>query len=239
MPPIAEEVSGDCAALMAGGPGDDDDPIGSVYHGGCLRSGHSIIRRRTTGTVSDEDLIRKRRSTRNYDTEVAIGFDAFSTLVDRASRGVATDCLASNALPLHDQYLIVNRVEGLETGVYRVHPDRQAIELVRPGTFRAEAQRLAVDQAYAGDAHVNSYYLADLDPVLAHYGNRGYRVAQLEAALYGSRLHLATHALGLGAVGSTSLDEEVVEFFTPGNADASYLFVVVFGKRRRRTPASG
>jgi SagB-type dehydrogenase family enzyme len=186
-----------------------------------------------------EDLIRKRRSTRNYDTGAAIGFDAFSTLVDRASRGFAADCLASGALPLHDQYLIVNRVEGLEPGVYRVHPDRQAIELVRPGTFRAEAQRLAVDQAYAGDAHVNSYYLADLDPVLAHYGNRGYRVAQLEAALYGSRLHLATHALGLGAVGSTSLDGEVVEFFTPGKADASYLFVVVFGKRRRRTPASG
>lgn len=186
-----------------------------------------------------EELIRKRRSTRHYDTETAIGFEVFSTLVDRASRGFAADCLAKGALPLHDQYLIVNLVEGLEPGVYRVHPHWQAIELVRPGEFRREAQWLAVDQAYAGDAHVNSYYLADLDPVLEHYGNRGYRVAQLEAALFGSRLHLATHALGLGAVGSTSFDGEVVEFFTPGRDDASYLFVVVFGKRRSRTLASG
>jgi hypothetical protein len=116
-----------------------------------------------------------------------------------------------------------------------VHPFHNAIELVKSGTFREQAQRLAVGQEYAGDAHVNSYYLADLDQVLELYGNRGYRVAQLVAALAANRLHLGTHALGLGAVGSTSLDDEVVDFFTPGHAGASYLFVTVFGKRRRRS----
>lgn len=181
-----------------------------------------------------EDLIRSRRSTRHYDTATPIGFDIFSTLIDRSVRGVAADCLAPDELPLHDQYLIVNSVDGLTPGVYRVHPVRKAIELVRPGAFRRQAQRLAVEQKYAGDAHVNSYYLTDLDPVLECYGNRGYRIAQLEAALHGSRLHLGTHALGLGAVGSTSFDDEVVEFFTPGEGRASYMFVVVFGKRRRR-----
>ncbi len=178
-----------------------------------------------------EELIRRRRSTRNYDTTTPIGFEAFSTLIDRSTRGVAADCLIPSALPLHDQYLIVNSVEGLAPGVYRVHPLQQAIELVRPGEFRGAAQRLAFTQEYAGDAHVNSYYLTELDPVLENYGNRGYRVAQLEAALYASRLRLGTHALGLGAVGSTSLDDEVVEFFTLGMARASYMFVV--GKRRR------
>ncbi len=182
-----------------------------------------------------EEVIRKRRSTRHYDTETPIPFEAFSTLLERSTRGFAADCLAPDAPPLHDQYLIVNSVDGLAPGIYRVHPSRAAIELVRPGNFRRQAQRLAVDQEYAGDAHVNSYYLTELDPVLEHYGNRGYRVAQLEAALYGSRLHLGTHAFGLGTVGSTSFDQEVVEFFTPGTSRASYMFVVVFGKRRRRT----
>jgi len=45
---------------------------------------------------------------------------------------------------------------------------------------------------------------------------------------------LGTHALGLGAVGSTSLDGEVEEFFGPHAAGKSYMFVVVFGKRRRK-----
>lgn len=46
-------------------------------------------------------------------------------------------------------------------------------------------------------------------------GNRGYRLAQLEAALYAGRLHLAAEALGLGAVGSTSFDDEVIDVFSP------------------------
>ncbi len=183
-----------------------------------------------------EEAILGRRSTRHYDTATAISFEAFSTLLDRSARGFAADCLAPDAPPLHDQYLIVNGVDGLDQGVYRLHSDRKAIELVKRGDFRRRAQRLAVEQAYAGDAHVNSYYLTELDPVIERYGNRGYRVAQLEAALYASRLHLGTHPLGLGAVGSTSFDDEVVDFFTSGESGASYMFVVVFGKRRRPTP---
>jgi hypothetical protein len=38
----------------------------------------------------------------------------------------------------------------------------------------------------------------------------------------------------MGAVGSTSLDDEVVEFFSPGAAGSSYMFVTVFGVRSPR-----
>jgi hypothetical protein len=40
--------------------------------------------------------------------------------------------------------------------------------------------------------------------------------------------------VGMGAVGSTSLDDEVVEFFSPGAAGYSYMFVTVFGVRSPR-----
>jgi SagB-type dehydrogenase family enzyme len=179
-----------------------------------------------------EEIIFRRRSTRNYDTGVEIPFDAFSTLLHRSTRGVASDVLTPGA-PLTDLYLIVNAVEGLAPGVYLHHPDRDAVELVRPGTFRAEAARIAAGQQYAGDAHVNLYYLAHLPSILERYGDRGYRLAQLEGALHAGKLHLGTHALGLGAVGSTSYDDEVVDFFSPHAADKDYMFVTVFGKRRR------
>lgn len=181
-----------------------------------------------------EAIIMKRRSTRHYDTGVAIPFAAFSTLLDRSSRGVAADCLAAGAPPIYDPYLIVNGVEGLEPGVYYHHAGRGAIELLRAGDFRTDAARLAVGQEYAGEAHANAYYLADFDAILGRYGNRGYRLAQLLAALAAGKLHLATHALGLGAVGSTSTDGEVVDFFAPHAAGKDYLFVTVCGKRRRR-----
>jgi SagB-type dehydrogenase family enzyme len=178
--------------------------------------------------------IRRRRSTRHYAADTPIPFEAVSTLLERAHRGVALDCLPDAAL-LVDPYLIVNNVDGLAQGAYAYAPEHGVLEHLRSGEQRQQAVALACGQGYAGEAHVNLYYLADLEPVLEQYGNRGYRVVQLQAALLGSRLHLGTHALGLGAVGSTSVDDEVVDFFAPHAAGKSYLFIVTFGKKRRRT----
>jgi SagB-type dehydrogenase family enzyme len=181
-----------------------------------------------------EEVILARRSRRQYDTERSITFQQFSTVLDRSARGFAADCLALDSPPVHDNYLIVNAVEGLSPGIYMHRSREGTLEPLRSGNFRADAAHLAFDQVYAGRAHVNSYYLTELRPLLATYGNRGYRLAQLEAALYAGRMHLAAEALGLGAVGSTSFDDEVVEFFSPRGAGASFMFVTVFGARGRR-----
>ncbi len=145
------------------------------------------------------------------------------------------DCLDVAAGSLHDQYLIVNNVEQLDPGTYVLHPRRRGVELLTRGNMRAAAARLACGQPYAAEAHVNVYYLVDLEPILMRYGNRGYRVAQLAAALHAGKLHLAAHALGLGAVGSTAVDDEVIRFFSPHAAGKSYMFVIVFGLRRQRS----
>jgi SagB-type dehydrogenase family enzyme len=175
-----------------------------------------------------EDVIPRRRSTRRYDTAAELSFRDFSTLLDRSSRAFAAD-----VLPPLDCYLVVHAVEGLTPGVYLHHPALGAVELLRAGDFRADSARIAVGQGYCADAHVNAYWLADLGPLLERYGNRGYRAAQLVSALRAGKLHLGAHALGLGACGSTSADDEVVEFFSPHAAGKSYLFVTVFGVRRR------
>jgi SagB-type dehydrogenase family enzyme len=183
-----------------------------------------------------EQIIFRRRSTRNYDTDAEIPFEAFSTLLQRSTRGVVSDVLTPGA-PLTELYLIVNAVQGLAPGIYRHHPQWGAVELLRAGTFREEAARIAASQRYAGDAHVNLYYLSHLPSILARYSDRGYRLAQIEGALHAGKLHLGTHALGLGAVGSTAFDDEVVKFFSPHAQGQDYMFVTVFGKRRRTTPS--
>ncbi|CAN5270834.1 SagB family peptide dehydrogenase [soil metagenome] len=179
-------------------------------------------------------IIQRRRSVRHYDVERPVPFDAFSTLMDLSSSGFSADCLTTGGL-LNDRYLIVNNVEGLEPGTYVHHPDRGALELLKAGNFRDDAARLASGQEYAAAAHVNFYSLVDLDLALERYGNRGYRLAQTEASLLASKLHIATHALGLGAVGSTSVDNDVIDFFSPHAAGKSYMFILTFGMRRRRT----
>ena len=181
-----------------------------------------------------DEAIRRRRSTRHYTRDEAIPFESFSTLLARASQPIACDCLDADARAFTNPYLIVNYVEGLEQGSYALHPESGTLEQLAAGDFRDDASRLAVGQGYPADGHVNVYYLADLDPIFAAYGNRGYRIAQIEGALRAQKMHLAAHTLGLGAVGSTSLDDEVTDFFAPHAAGKGFMFVVVFGKRRRR-----
>ena len=78
-------------------------------------------------------------------------------------RMLLTDFIRDRAgLTLTELHLIVNAVQGLVPGIYRHHRQRGAVELLRAGTFREEAARIAARQRYAGDAHVNLYYLAHL-----------------------------------------------------------------------------
>ncbi|HEY7036071.1 MAG TPA: SagB/ThcOx family dehydrogenase [Thermomicrobiales bacterium] len=179
------------------------------------------------------DVIQRRRSNRHYAAETPLPFPLFSTVLAQSTHGTALDALDPAAPALFAPYLIVNNVEGLAPGTYVFDRTQNAIELLDEGDKRAGAARIACGQDYASDAHVNVYAMTDLTPVLDRYGNRGYRLAQLEAALFAGRLQLAAHALRLGAVGSTSADDEVTAFFSPHAAGKSFMFVAVFGNRRR------
>ena len=174
------------------------------------------------------DVIKKRGSTRAFDRTRAIAFPALCTVLDRATRGVATDILASGSTLL-DHYLIVHAVEGLAPGVYYYRREARALELLREGDFRAMAGRLDLGQALAADAAVNVYSLCSLPGVLEHFGNRGYRAAQLEGGITGGRMYLAAYAQGFGATGLTFFDEQVTEFFSPHAAGKSVMFLVALG----------
>ena len=139
--------------------------------------------------------------------------------------------------PPSDVYLIVNNVAELEPGAYFYDRQANALHLLKAGNMRDAAKRLAMDQQYAADANVVVFGLIDLEAIYPVYGDRGYRIALFEAALFGGRLQLAAHALGLGAVGSGSPDDEVPAFFGPHAAGKEFLFVAVFGVKRKPTDA--
>jgi SagB-type dehydrogenase family enzyme len=180
-----------------------------------------------------DSVIRRRGSTRAF-ARTAIRLEELSTLLEHATAAVAADFLAAPAAHLSDMYLIVNAVEGLAAGTYAYHPSPPSLECLRAGDFRREAGFLGLGQELPADASVNCYLLSDLRPVLARFGNRGYRAAQLEAAITGGRLYLGAYALGLGASGLTFFDDAVTEFFSPHAAGKSVMFLTAVGRSRKR-----
>ena len=135
---------------------------------------------------------------------------------------------------LIDTYLIVNAADGIPSGTYYYSPAKGELELLQQGEFREEAGHLCFEQALGADASAVAFFMADLDATLSRLGNRGYRVAQLEAGIIGGRMYLTSHAMGLGATGMTFFDDAVTAFFSPHAAGKSLMFLVGLGVTHQR-----
>jgi SagB-type dehydrogenase family enzyme len=191
-------------------------PLDPVDHGTevarPLRS--AISRRRSCREFADEPLSRRK----------------LGTVLDRATRGVPGDWtdrsapgggdgVGATGLQFNDVYALVTDVEGVPDGSYQFHSEAAALEWLGDATS-ADQTHLALDQEWAGDAHVNVYCMTDVDEVVEALGDRGYRLAQLEAGVVLGRLYLATYAhRPLGGTGLTFYDDEVTDHFSPRAAD--------------------
>jgi SagB-type dehydrogenase family enzyme len=180
-----------------------------------------------------EETIRRRGSSRQFQ-RADIGFAQLSAMLIGASSPIDADFLEGSTEALNQMYLIVNQVVGLAPGSYLYHRDREVLEQLSAGDRRQEAGQLDLGQDLAADASVNVYLLTNLNQVLERYGNRGYRMAQMEASLMGGRLYLGAYAQRLGASGLTFFDDDVTRFFSPHAEGKSVMFLVALGRTMRR-----
>jgi len=183
---------------------------------------------------SIEQVILRRGSTRTFDKAASITFAQLSTIVDCATRGLSADFLKLPGAQLNDLYLIVHSVQALKAGAYFFHRERNILELLKEGEFRAEAYHLGLEQELPAHACVDIFFLADLKLILERYGNRGYRAVQLEAGAIGGRMYLSAYAQDLGATGLTFFDDDVINFFSPHATGNAAIFLIAIGKPMKR-----
>jgi SagB-type dehydrogenase family enzyme len=180
-----------------------------------------------------EAVIVRRGSSRRF-RRSPITYQQLSTMLDRAAQVIPADFLDGPGATLNQLYLIVHDVEGLPSGSYVFHPQQAVLEQLKAGDFREQAGYLGLHQALPADASVDIFFLTDLAPVLERYGNRGYRIAQVEASIRGGKLYLGAYAQRLGASGLTFFDDDVTEFFSPHAQGMSVMFLVALGRPMRR-----
>jgi SagB-type dehydrogenase family enzyme len=153
-----------------------------------------------------ERVLRRRGSVREFALEPIPRPDLAAVL------GEALAPIPADMPPYAETYLVVNAVEGVESGTYRFEaPD--SFELLRAGSFRREAGFLVLEQELGARAAATIFFLADLDRVLSEQGERGYRWAQLEAGIRTGCVYIGAFARELAATASTFYDDEVTRFF--------------------------
>ena len=179
------------------------------------------------------ETVQRRGSTRQF-SHAPISALELSTVLWWATRAIERDVPGG----LVDLYLVLNAVDGLPAGAARYWPEPHALEFLSEGEYRSRSGHLCLEQALGADAAAVIYFLSPLDDVLEAYGNRGYRLVNLEAGLLGGRAYLAAYAQGFGASGLTFYDADVVRFFSPSARGHDAIFVTAFG-RAASAAASG
>ena len=176
-----------------------------------------------------ENVILERGSSRRF-REAAISFEELSTMLELAIAGFPADWRDTWDDLMNDLYINVHAVDNLAAGAYYLHRREKSLVILGEGDFRHHSAHLCLGQPLGGTSGATAFYLADLEAILETYGNRGYRLAQLEAGIIGGMLYLAAYALGRGATGLTFFDDDVVDFFLPASAREEAIFVTALGE---------
>ena len=171
------------------------------------------------------ETIQRRGSTRQFG-HAPLSAEELGTALWAAARPFEADAPPG----LVDLYLIVNAVEGISPGAYFYRPAAHALETLAVGDFRNRSAYLCLEQPLGGDAAAVLYWITRLDDLTRAFGDRGYRLANLEAGLAGGRAYLAAYAQGFGASGLTFYDGDVVAFFSPHAAGKDAIFVTALGR---------
>jgi len=175
-----------------------------------------------------ENLLARRVTCRNFNTSQALGLQQFSTVLFRAwgARAVqdfAPDVpLLKKGVPsaggLHttEAYLLVQRVDGVEPGLYHYHPIEHALEPIRELEAQAAtalARQFVAGQPYFADAHVLVIAVSRFLRNFWKYRNhaKAYRAITLDIGHLSQAQYLAATELGLAAFITAAINEVDIE----------------------------
>lgn len=129
-----------------------------------------------------------------------------------------------------DTYLVVNRVERVEPGLYRYGVADASLEALRHGALGSTLASACLGQAMCEQAAVAFAWVGVPARSKPRYHERAYRYLYLDAGHLGHALHLAATALGLGccAIGAF-FDMEINAILGVDGDDEFALYLSVVG----------
>jgi SagB-type dehydrogenase family enzyme len=111
-----------------------------------------------------------------------------------------------------ETYLIINRVEGFEQGIYRYLPLEHKLTLIKDLKVDENAVIAAANgQEFVGKANVVFLWTALPYRTSWRYGRESGKLILLDAGHICQNLYLAAEALGLGTCGIAAYDQELFD----------------------------
>lgn len=184
-------------------------------------------------------LIKKRRSLRRYAgtplSLVELSFLLWTTqgIKEAAAVGTLRTVPSAGARHAFETWLLLNRVETLEPGLYRYLPLDHKLALLRmdPG-LKARMTAACLGQTFIESAAALFLWVAIVDRMTWRYGDRGYRYLYLDAGHICQNLYIGAEAIGAGACAIAAFDDEAVNTVLEiDGKDQIALYLAAVGKR--------
>ena len=192
----------------------------------------------TTGTMSVEEAIQRRRSIRSYTNEPLSLQDVSQLLW--AAQGITDPARKFRAAPSAgatyplEVYVVVgnNCVIGLAGGLYRYDPLEHRLEWILKGDLRSSLAEAALGQRWVREAPINIVIAAVYERTTSRYGERGVRYVHMEAGHVGQNLYLQAVARGLGMVVVGAFHDDQVQELLRLPTDQKPLYIIPVGHPR-------
>ncbi|MCD4673972.1 MAG: SagB/ThcOx family dehydrogenase, partial [Anaerolineaceae bacterium] len=110
-----------------------------------------------------------------------------------------------------ETFVLVNRVEGLASGLYRYLASEHALILADNSDNIAEVLvHACYKQVMVSRAAVSFFWAAVVDRMFWRYDERGYRYLHLDAGHVCQNLYLAGESLGCGTCAIAAFDDDLL-----------------------------
>jgi SagB-type dehydrogenase family enzyme len=167
----------------------------------------------TTGGRPIWETMRLRRSVRRYGADLMplqhlsqLLWSTHGITAEIAGRGLRNAPSAGACYPI-DVHVVVNRITGVERGLYRYVEGGHELELERLGDVGGEVAAAALGQTMCHTSNVTFVWTAVATRTTGRYGDRGIRYIFMDAGHVGQNMYLAATALGYGCCTIAAFDD--------------------------------
>ena len=187
------------------------------------------------------EAIEVRRSIRKY-SESALSTEDLSFLL-WATQGVretldtrATFRMVPSAGARHpfETVLLVNRVDGLDAGLYQYEAlEHRLMQLPAPSDATEQLTAACHGQGMVTTSAVTFVWVADIVRTTWRYGERGYRYIHLDAGHVCQNLYLAAEPVGAGVCAIAAFDDDDVNrLLRLDGSDRFAVYIAAVGKKQ-------
>lgn len=186
------------------------------------------------------EILGKRRSKRAYNVqpispkELSQMLWATQGISAKVSGSALRTAPSAGALYPIETYLFINRVVGIDPGLYHYSIETHELELLKEGDMVKAVRAGALDQQVAENAAVVFIWTAVFQRSKWKYLQRAYRYVFLDAGHVAQNLALAAEALGLGSCQIGALyDDELNNLLDLDGVEESVIYMSSVAHTRR------